>query len=174
MNGERVFIGVGSNIEPHANIEKAFSLLRTQVTIVAVSTVYRSAPLLGRDIPRFLNGVWEIRTDLPPGELRTAVLKRIESECGRAGGTDKYGSRSIDLDLLLYGERVESPGWGSLPHPDIGERPFVAIPLLELDPDLILPGTGVALSKIASGMSDAGLEPDHALTSKLRKELYNE
>jgi 2-amino-4-hydroxy-6-hydroxymethyldihydropteridine diphosphokinase len=170
----RAFIGVGSNIEPEANVAKAFSLLREHVTIVAVSTMYWTAPLRERDIPRFINGVWEISTDLDPEVLRIEILKKIEIDCGRAAGTESYGSRCMDLDLLLYGQKVQKEGRIRLPHPDIQERPFVALPLFELEPTLVMPDTGIALSETAKSMNAEGLVPAPELTNRLRKELTNE
>jgi 2-amino-4-hydroxy-6-hydroxymethyldihydropteridine diphosphokinase len=168
------FVGVGSNIEPEKNIVRSLRLLAARVNVVSISTMYRSVPLMGREIPRFVNGVWRIETDMEPAALRSDVLKRIENECGRSQSEDRYGSRVIDLDLLIYGELSLKNESFELPHPDVCARPFVAIPLLELAPRLVLPGTGVTLASIVKAMSRASLEKNEELTELLRKELLHE
>ncbi len=168
----RAFIGVGSNIDPESNLVKGLRLLMKRVKVAAVSTMYRTRPLRGRDIPSFINGVWEIETDLDPAAVHSDVLKTVERECGREASIDKYGSRKIDLDLLIYGDLAIS-GDVTLPHPDIRERSFVAVPLLELDPALVLPGTKTPLARIVRGMSGQALEADNEFTERLRKELLH-
>ncbi len=169
----RAFVGVGSNIEPESNILRAFMLLKLNAKIVAVSTLYWSKPLGDRDIQFFLNGVWEIDTDRKPAFI-LSMLKRVEYECGRVRDGDRYGSRVIDLDLLLYNGMIDAGEGGRLVHPDIRERAFVALPLFELAPELVLPDTGEQLSAIAGAMSVQGLVRNDSFTERLRKEMLDE
>jgi len=141
----RAFIGVGSNIAPQENIREALRRLAQSVLIVSISTFYRE-PAIGRpDDPDFHNGVVEIDTDLAPITLKGKVLRGIEASLGRgrSRSLDKFASRTIDLDLLLYDDLVVSSAELTLPHPDILKRAFVAVPLYEIAPTLVLPGSGV-------------------------------
>jgi 2-amino-4-hydroxy-6-hydroxymethyldihydropteridine diphosphokinase len=93
------------------------------------------------DQPRFLNAAAELETTLPPGELLDRMLA-VERALGRERTGLRFGPRTIDLDLLLYGdETIDAPGL-LVPHPRLHERRFALEPLAELDPDLELPGHG--------------------------------
>ena len=140
MAAARVFIGVGSNIAPEANIPLALERLAKSLSLRAVSTFYRTAPVGPAGQPPFVNGVVEALSELPPRKLKFHVLRPIEASLGRRrSGADKYAPRTIDLDLLLYGDAVLSQRGLTLPDPDIRERPFLAAGLLELEPGLVLP-----------------------------------
>ncbi len=165
----RVFIGVGSNIAPESNIKAAIRLLAEKARLVDISTFYRT-PAEGRpEQPDYLNGVLEIETNLAPEDLKKDVLRRIECELGRRRGADKYAARPIDLDILIYGTLEAQSKDLSLPSEDIKTRSFVAIPLAEIAPDLIVPGTGAQARAFASCFSRASLTPDE-LTSELQRE----
>jgi 2-amino-4-hydroxy-6-hydroxymethyldihydropteridine diphosphokinase len=165
------FIAVGSNIRPEWHISAAFEKLTRHVHITEVSTFYRTQPLAGRNQPPFLNGVWRIQTATPPRSLKFDILRTIEQELGRVRTDDKYAARVIDLDLILHGENVmEEPGL-ILPDPDIRVRPFIAVPLLGLAPDLVLPDTGQRLADLVASMAPRGLEPVDAFTRALRGRL---
>ena len=138
----KAFIGVGSNINPEINIDKALDLLKKSVEVTGISLFYRTKPLLDKKINDFLNGVWQVKTDLSPFEIKFNVLKKIEKKLQRKKNKDKYSSRVIDLDLLLYGDIVLNDEKIVIPDPDIYTRSFIYMPLYELDPDLILPDTG--------------------------------
>ena len=157
---------MGSNIEPEESISLALALLGERVRITGVSTFYRTRPEGRPDQPDFVNGVVEIETELSEVELREA-LHRIETALGRVRTEDKYASRTIDLDVLV---REGSMDWD----PQIAERGFVAIPLAELAPDLILPGTQTATRDIASGFAGEDMQPLMMYTEKLRKEATGE
>jgi 2-amino-4-hydroxy-6-hydroxymethyldihydropteridine diphosphokinase len=169
----KAYIGVGSNIAPEEAIVRSFSLIRELVRITAVSTCYWTLPLGGRDMSRFVNCVWEIETDTDARELKYGMLKDIEIRCGRIKSDDKYGPRTIDLDLLLFGNIVIKEIGFTIPHPDIRERPFVAFPLFEIAPGLVLPDTGEPIGAVAASLNREGLVPYAALTELLRKELTN-
>ena len=86
-------------------------------------------------------------------------------------GEDKYASRTIDLDLLVYGDLVVSNNELTLPHPDILKRAFVAIPLAESSPELVLPGSGVPVQQVAEQFSTDGMQPLDVYTHLLRNEF---
>lgn len=164
------YIGVGSNIRPEENIVAALAALRTQVSVTAASIFYRTAPLGGRDEGAYLNGVWRIVTSIPPRALKFDVLRRIEADLGRTRLEDAYAPRTIDLDLLLYGDLVLSEEDLQLPDPDICDRPFIAIPLAELASSLVLPGTKVRISDYCKKRADS-MRPDIPFTEILRSEI---
>ncbi len=139
----RAFVGVGANLgHRQATIERAIDLLRAQLDVVAVSTLRETAPWGYVDQPPFLNGALEVETELSARALLD-VLLGVEHELGRVrGGGRRYGPRTIDLDLLVFGEElVDEPGL-AVPHPRLPERAFALEPLAELDPALVIPGHG--------------------------------
>jgi 2-amino-4-hydroxy-6-hydroxymethyldihydropteridine diphosphokinase len=159
----RAFIGVGSNLEPEANVRAALRLLGKRARITRISMFYRTEAIGRPEQPDFYNGVVEIETGLPPVELKQA-LRAIEAQCGRRRTDDAYAPRTMDLDLLLYGDRTP-------PAPDIEKRAFLAAALFELAPDLRLPGTGRAIREIAAALGDRGLRALPEYTRELRREL---
>jgi dihydroneopterin aldolase/2-amino-4-hydroxy-6-hydroxymethyldihydropteridine diphosphokinase len=166
----RAFIAVGSNIEAERNVADALELFGRRVRIIAVSRFYWTPALGAPDSsPDFLNGVVEIETELEPRELKRSVLLGLEGELGRERGAEKYAPRTIDLDLVLYGDIVCSEEGLILPAPEILERPFVALPLLELEPEIVLPGVDRPLSKLARGLSSSEMTPAESFNASLRK-----
>ena len=166
-----VYISVGSNIEPEENIPKALDKLKKYVRVVATSTFYRTRPIGRPEQAFFLNGVWLIETNKAPQELRFRVLRIIEEELGRIRTEDKYAPRTIDLDIILYGNAVIRGTELVIPDPDIRRRNFIAIPLLELNPSLVLPDTGKPISSLDIVKSDKGLTTLHAFTESLRERI---
>ena len=166
----RAFIGVGSNIEPEANIRAALGLLRKRARVTRASTFYRTDPIGRPEQPAFRNGVFEVETSLPPAELKQ-VLRDIEAQLYRRRTSDKYAPRTIDLDLLLYDDLAIADEGLTLPDPDIERRAFLAIPLCELAPDGVLPGSGRPLCEVAARFTDYGLQPLEAYTRELRDEI---
>lgn len=162
------FIGVGSNVDPETNIVAALASLREKAVVTGISTFYRTVPLDRPEQPSFLNGVFRIQTDRDARDLKFDILRKIEKHLGRVRTEDKYAARSIDLDILLYGQAVMDEPDLRIPDPDIRTRSFIAVPLLELEPDLMLPGGGGRLSAIVEGMDRSSLEPAEALTQRLR------
>jgi 2-amino-4-hydroxy-6-hydroxymethyldihydropteridine diphosphokinase len=161
----RVFIGVGSNIGPEENIREALRRLAQSARLVSISTFYREPALGHPEQPDYYNGVVAIDTDLSPAELKSQVLRAIETALGRRRGADRYAARTIDLDLLLYGD--------SAPDPDIRTRPFIAIPLYEIAPDLVLPDVRVPIRQVAEQFAPSGIQPLHEYTLYLRNELLS-
>jgi 2-amino-4-hydroxy-6-hydroxymethyldihydropteridine diphosphokinase len=125
---------------------------------VASSSVYETAPQ-GEvtDQPDFLNACLRIRTDLDP-EALLDVCKEVERELGRAAGGIRHGPRPIDVDVLLLDGLEHRSERLTLPHPEVGTRRFVLEPLLELDPELRLPG-GTPLKDLLPGVLDQRVTP---------------
>jgi 2-amino-4-hydroxy-6-hydroxymethyldihydropteridine diphosphokinase len=135
---ERVFVGLGSNLGDRAeNLRSALEQIERLPggRVVAVSAFRETAPWGVTDQPPFLNAAAEIRTALEPEELLRAV-KAVEVELGRVPGI-RWGPRLIDVDLLLYGDRVVRTEALTLPHPHLLERPFVWEPLAEIAPEVV-------------------------------------
>ncbi len=163
------FIGVGSNIGPEHNIADALARLSKYVDITGISSFFKTAPLLGKNQDDYLNGVWQISTSIPPKELKFGVLRTIEKELYRNMKADKYAPRTIDLDLLLYGDKVIQEGNLTIPDPDICKRPFIAFPLSELNPDLVMPDTKEPIIDILNTLSRDNMVPDMTFTENLRR-----
>jgi 2-amino-4-hydroxy-6-hydroxymethyldihydropteridine diphosphokinase len=138
------YIGLGSNLQkPAQQIEEALGLVAEipNTRLVAVSSLYRSAPFGGVEQPDFANSVASIMTQLAPLNL-LGRLQEIENRQGRDRDEARWGPRVLDLDLLVYSaQTIDEPDL-SVPHPGIGERNFVLLPLGEIAPDLVIPGLG--------------------------------
>ena len=152
IDGNRVYVGVGANLgRPRETIAAALALLDqvSDVELVAVSALRETDPVGYEDQPRFVNGVVQLETELSPQEL-LAQLLAIETRLGRVRGQGpRFGPRTIDLDLLLYGdEQINEPGL-QIPHPRLHERRFALEPLAELDPALEIPGHGPVQALLA-------------------------
>jgi 2-amino-4-hydroxy-6-hydroxymethyldihydropteridine diphosphokinase len=133
-----VYIGIGSNLGNRLeNINKAIEFLRENpgIEIVKISSIIETKPAGGPVQGDYLNGVIKIKTDLAANRL-LLVLQGIERTLGRVR-TEKNGPRTIDLDILLYGnEKINESGL-KIPHPRMFERDFVMKPLLEIEPDIL-------------------------------------
>lgn len=169
----RVYIGIGSNIAPETHMRQALHRLRKVARIVSVSTIYRTPAEGCPEQPPFYNGVVAIETDLPPRELKL-MLREIEDALGRRRSADRYAARTIDLDILLYDTLVVTANGLVIPDPEIVQRAFLAVPLAELAPDLVLPGDGRPLREIAQMAESAALEPLNDYTRQMRKEIDDE
>ena len=132
------YVGLGSNLgDREARIRAAIMALPG---VVAVSVLRETDPVGVTEQPAFLNGVVALETELSPRELLESLLA-IERSLGRER-RERWGPRTIDLDLLLYGgETVDEPGL-TVPHARLHERRFVLEPLADLDPELVIPGHG--------------------------------
>lgn len=169
-----VFVTFGSNIAPEINVPRALDLLATTVRVAEVSTVYRTAPIGRPDQNPFYNGVFLIETDLDPRSLKFDLLRGIESELGRVRTADRYAPRTIDLDIALYGNLVVSEPDLYIPDPDIAARAFLAVPLAELAPEMVLPGGSETLAQIAEGLDRGEMVPLGEFTNLLRRRMGNE
>ncbi len=137
------YVALGANLgDAQATVRAAFDALETlsETRVLRRSSLYRTAPVGLADQPDFINAVAAIETALAPDALLSALLA-IENRFGRVR-RDRNGPRTLDLDLLLYGEQcIDSPQL-TLPHPRLHLRAFVLCPLAEIAPDLPLPGRG--------------------------------
>ncbi len=138
------YIGIGSNLKkPSQQVAAAFEALGNIPTtrLVLRSSLYRSSPLGGVEQPDFVNAVAGILTRLEARDL-LAALKRIERSRGREQKGPRWGPRVLDLDILVYAGRVIDEDGLTVPHAGIAERNFVLLPLLEIAPQLEIPGLG--------------------------------
>lgn len=166
----RAFIAVGSNINPTFNVAEALRRLGHVEAIVGISTVYRT-PAMGRpEQPPYDNCVVEIKTTTCPRVLKFHILHNIEDQLGRMRGEDKFAARTIDLDLIWYGQLTMKEAGLVLPDPDIAERPFLAIPLCQLAPELAFPDSGLGICDIAKQLPSQDMQPLDAYTDMLRRE----
>lgn len=141
----RAAIALGSNLaDPAVQVARAMTTLATlpQTRLIARSSLYRTAPVGYLDQPDFINAVALVETTLAPRPLLDALLD-IEHAFGRERKF-RNAPRILDLDLLLYGDRIHHEHGLSLPHPRMHERAFVLAPLVEVAPDCIIPGRGLA------------------------------
>jgi 2-amino-4-hydroxy-6-hydroxymethyldihydropteridine diphosphokinase len=139
----RAFVALGSNLEdPRRQLREAFSALDaiSGSRLVARSPVYRSKPIGPADQPDYLNAVVELETRLEAEELLDQ-LQRIEQQQGRQRSR-RWGPRTLDLDLLAFGDQRVDTTRLRVPHPEIPNRAFVLVPLADLASDLELPGLG--------------------------------
>jgi 2-amino-4-hydroxy-6-hydroxymethyldihydropteridine diphosphokinase len=141
----RAYVGLGSNLgDRERTLRRALEELDAdpELQVVAVSSLRETEPVGYLDQPRFLNGVAAIETELPPRALLDRLLA-VERRLGRRrDGVPRGGPRTVDLDLLLYGQAVVHEPGLQIPHPRLPERAFVLEPLAELAPGLEVPGSG--------------------------------
>jgi 2-amino-4-hydroxy-6-hydroxymethyldihydropteridine diphosphokinase len=138
------YIGLGSNLQsPIAQIKSARLAISVLdgVREIAFSSLYASAPMGPQDQPDYVNAVMAAATSLSPVDLLHA-MQGIELEHGRVRGVQRWGARTIDLDLLLYGDQQIDTLELTVPHKGIAVRSFVLYPLHECAPDLVIPGYG--------------------------------
>lgn len=140
----RAYVSAGSNIDPRGHLKGACTALRQRYGELGLSPLYQS-PAAGFEGPDFLNVVVSFRTGETPGEIRKR-LADLETQAGRDRSGGKFASRTLDLDLLLYGDSVDESL--KLPHPDIERYAFVLKPLVDLAPDLRHPVSGATLAEL--------------------------
>ena len=149
----RAYVGLGANLgDREAMLRSALEQLAAEpgIEVVAVSKLRDTDPVGITDQPRFLNAAAAVETGLSARDLLDRLLG-IERRLGRTREGPRFGPRTIDLDLLLYGdEQIDDPGL-EVPHPRLHERLFALEPLADLDPDLVVPGRG-ALADIVAGL----------------------
>ena len=141
--GQRCFIALGANIgDPGLTVRAAILALRElpQTEFIAASSLYRTAPVGLRHQPDFINAVVEVIA-VAPAPTFLESLFAIEARFGRLRSV-KNAPRTLDLDLLLYGDETSDDPRLTLPHPRLHERAFVLAPLVEIAPQLVIPGRG--------------------------------
>ncbi len=153
----RAFLGVGANLQPEENVTRALRLLAETTRLLQISTVYLTPPEGRPEQPPYYNCVVEIGTELTAAALKEEALRVIEEKLGRVRSEDKYAARPIDLDLIVYD--------GRLLDEEALRRPFIAIPLAELAPELNLP--------ISATTPEGAMEPLAEYTEFLRREILH-
>jgi 2-amino-4-hydroxy-6-hydroxymethyldihydropteridine diphosphokinase len=147
----KAYVGLGANLGPReVTLLRAVDLLGAEsgIEVLAVSRLRETDPVGDVDQPRYLNGAVAVETTLPPRDL-LEILLRLERELGRVRDGTRWGPRTIDLDLLVYGAAtVDEPGL-RVPHPRLHERGFALEPLADLDPELEIPGRGTVRELLA-------------------------
>lgn len=153
------YVALGSNLDdPAAQLDRAFEELAVlpETRLTARSPLYKSAPMGPQDQPDFINAAAALETELTPQALMQALLG-IERAHGRRRDGMRWGPRSLDLDLLLYDERVlHEPGL-DLPHPGLHERAFVLYPLADIAPQRSVPGHGT-VAELRARCRDAHIQ----------------
>ena len=157
---ERVYIGLGSNLaEPLRQLQTALAAIAElpHSQLVTTSSFYASDPLGPPDQPRYVNAVAALDTALAPLELLDA-LQRIEQEQGRVRKAERWGPRTLDLDILLFGDRLIDEPRLKVPHYQMQERAFVLYPLAELAPAQLELADGRRLSDLLAACPFVGLD----------------
>lgn len=163
------FVSIGSNIEPEKNVYRAIKKLGGRLRILGISTVYLTKPLGTGAGPKFYNCVIKVDTKLSPYDLKFKILRRIERDLGRVRSRNKFAPRTIDLDLIMYATVRTKQARMVLPDPEIKKRPFLAIPLYELDHELVLPGAKpIRMASIAKGLDGNDMVGLKKYTKKLK------
>ncbi|MDX1610440.1 MAG: 2-amino-4-hydroxy-6-hydroxymethyldihydropteridine diphosphokinase [Halofilum sp. (in: g-proteobacteria)] len=155
----RAWVGLGSNLgNPARQVRGALDALAAlpETRLEARSRLYGSRPMGPPDQPDYVNAVARLVTALAPHALLDA-LQAIEARAGRERGGSRWGPRTLDLDLLLHDDTRCADARLSLPHPGIGERAFVLVPLAELDPELSIPGFDAPVASLAQRIDRSGL-----------------
>ncbi|MEZ5332786.1 MAG: 2-amino-4-hydroxy-6-hydroxymethyldihydropteridine diphosphokinase [Thermoanaerobaculia bacterium] len=170
--GTEVVLGLGSNVEPEINLPRAVAGLAGVVEIVRLSRVYESDPVGAPGSPRFLNAALVARTGATAAQLKHDLLRPLESRLGRRRSPDPNAPREIDLDILLFGDRVVSDPARHLeiPDPALAWAAHVLLPAAEVAPDAVHPRLGVSLGRLAARIArppDMRLRDDLDLTASL-------
>ncbi|KKI45750.1 2-amino-4-hydroxy-6-hydroxymethyldihydropteridine pyrophosphokinase [Obesumbacterium proteus] len=153
----RVYIALGSNLaNPLHQVQSALNALAElpQTKLIATSSLYRTPPLGPQDQPDYLNAVVALDTDLSAENLLDHTQK-IELEHGRVRKDERWGPRTLDLDILLFGDEIINTERLTVPHYDMKNRQFMLYPLAEIAPELHFP-TGESLQSV---MTQLGTEP---------------
>ena len=155
---EQVYLSLGSNLgDRQKNLEAVENLLPPQVLIKERSMIYETEPWGYHEQPKFLNQVLAVTTSLSPLDL-LAYLKEIEKSIGRKP-VFRYGPREVDIDILLYGNQVINQESLIIPHERLQDRAFVLVPLGELAPDLILPGSERTITELLESINTSDVYP---------------
>ena len=152
-----VYLSLGANLGDRlANLRLALTRLQTLARLEEVSSLYETQPQGVSDQPLFLNAVCRVSTGLEPQAL-LRFLKNVERETGRQPGGERWGPRPIDLDILLYDDRVLDAPELTVPHPRLAERAFVLVPLCELAPELRHPLLGRTMKELLASVGKKGV-----------------
>ena len=153
-----VYLGLGANLnDPLAQLHTALEQLQhaAQLKLLSCSSFYASKPMGPQDQPDYVNAVAAVHTDLPPNEL-LALVQKIEIDAGRVR-TRRWGERTLDIDILLYGDSCVHTETLTIPHSGLELREFVLVPLAEIAPRLSLPN-GKQVATLAANIALNGLD----------------
>lgn len=141
------YIGIGSNIQPERFIVMALERLRQKLAVEAISPFYRTKAVgTAEGQNDFINGVMKVKTKLTAEQLKFTVLREIEFELGRLKEMPKHAPRTVDLDLIIFGDEIIPEL--NIPEADILSRPYVYVPLLDIEPKIKIPGLQLKLKKL--------------------------
>ncbi|MBN1369214.1 MAG: 2-amino-4-hydroxy-6-hydroxymethyldihydropteridine diphosphokinase [Dehalococcoidaceae bacterium] len=143
-----VYLGLGSNMGSRSqNLEKALGYITQRMRLIKKSSVYETEPVGNTEQPKFLNMVCEVKTMLTP-ETLLLLTKGVEQKLGRPAKHPKDSPRTIDIDILFYGDQVFSSPDLIIPHPRLSKRAFVLVPLNEIAPELVDPASGKQIAEL--------------------------
>lgn len=151
----KVYVGLGSNLDdPQSQLKKAIIAMEMvpSTSVAKTSSFYRSKPVGPQDQPDYVNAVVELDTELSASVLLD-YLQAIENDQGRERKV-KWGARTLDLDILLFGDEIINDDRLQIPHVEMQNRGFVLLPLNEIFPDCIIPGVGSVSSLLQQDKAD--------------------
>ena len=149
------YVALGSNLGDRLGLlREAVARLGDHGAVEAVSPVYETEPVGFADQPAYLNAALRLRTDLPPAALLAGMLG-VEADLGRVRSFPN-APRTLDLDLLFYGDLILESADLVLPHPRLHERAFVLVPLADIAPELLHPTTGLRVRELLAALGDRG------------------
>lgn len=158
----RAVLSLGANLGDRlATLRAAVDALASSLAVVAVSPVYETAPVGGPEQPDYLNAVLLADTALPPVDV-VALGQSVERAAGRVRG-ERWGPRTLDVDLVAYGTLVSDDPVATVPHPRAHERLFVLRPWLDVDPSAVLPGHGAVADLLASASGEVRRRDEYVL-----------
>ena len=149
-----VYLSLGSNLEPTLHLKNALAAIDHQFGLARISHIYETSPVGGKKgQPFFWNMVVAVDTNEKPGEIRQWI-SRLEKKEGRLRTRDRYRSRTLDVDMLVWKNLIHKNKSYTLPHPDISAKAFVLFPLLEIAPNFVIPGTDKTMVELAHAFRD--------------------
>jgi 2-amino-4-hydroxy-6-hydroxymethyldihydropteridine diphosphokinase len=157
-SGPLIWVGLGSNLGDRLKwLQFGLAGLERLGQIQRFSDIYETEPWGRSDQPPFLNAVCSLTPNRDDPEAGLAALKTLESAAGRDSSGPKWGPRTLDLDLLWWGSLIHSSELLKIPHPRLHLRRFVLVPLHQIGPDLIPPGSGLTVHQMLDACPDQGL-----------------
>lgn len=159
---EKLFITIGSNIDPQININSAIKQLNDTFGKYKLSKLYKSPAIAGPYTSKsqndYINGAILVYSNLPPNYIKYEILRKIETKLGRVRTQDKFASRTIDLDIAFYGSIIIDEPNLRIPDPDIIQHAHLLSPLCDLNPEFIHPEKKISLRELREKIGDSTLE----------------